>query len=85
MCIRDRPSAIRAAVIEGAQQVAHQDRAEVIEVGNRRSAIAQAVSLAGAGDIVVVAGKGHETGQEIEGVVHPFDDRVEVRTALEAL
>ena len=81
----EQPSAIRAAVIEGAQQVAHQDRAEVIEVGNRRSAIAQAVSLAGAGDIVVVAGKGHETGQEIEGVVHPFDDRVEVRTALEAL
>ena len=81
----EQPSAIRAAVIEGAQQVPHQDRAEVIEVGNRRSAIAQAVALAGAGDIVVVAGKGHETGQEIEGVVHPFDDRVEVRTALEAL
>ena len=34
------------------------------------------------GDIVVVAGKGHETGQEIDGVTHPFDDREVVRTAL---
>ncbi len=49
---------------------------------DRRSAIRRAVGLAKAGDVVVVAGKGHEQGQEIAGVVHPFDDRVEVRAAL---
>jgi len=40
------------------------------------------VSKAGPGDVVVVAGKGHETGQEIDGEVFPFDDRVVVRDAL---
>ena len=52
------------------------DRAVVHEVGDRREAIRLAVSLAGPGDTVVVAGKGHETGQEVHGTVHPFDDRV---------
>jgi UDP-N-acetylmuramoyl-L-alanyl-D-glutamate--2,6-diaminopimelate ligase len=40
------------------------------------------VALARAGDTVVVAGKGHETGQEIRGVVPPFDDREELHAAL---
>jgi UDP-N-acetylmuramoyl-L-alanyl-D-glutamate--2,6-diaminopimelate ligase len=40
-----------------------------------------AASVAEPGDIVVVAGKGHETYQEIKGVRYPFDDRVEVRNA----
>ena len=39
---------------------------------------------AAAGDTVLVAGKGHEAGQEIAGVVHPFDDRAVLRAALEA-
>jgi UDP-N-acetylmuramoyl-L-alanyl-D-glutamate--2,6-diaminopimelate ligase len=52
---------------------------------DRRSAIQRAVSLAREGDVVVVAGKGHEQGQEIAGVVHPFDDRSAVREALRAL
>jgi UDP-N-acetylmuramoyl-L-alanyl-D-glutamate--2,6-diaminopimelate ligase len=52
---------------------------------DRRSAIARAVSLAKPGDVVVVAGKGHEPGQEIGGVVHAFDDREVVRSALRAL
>ena len=38
--------------------------------------------MARPGDIVLVAGKGHETGQEIDGVVHPFDDREVVLEAL---
>ncbi len=42
---------------------------------DRRSAIATALGLAEEGDVVVIAGKGHEQGQEIDGVVHPFDDR----------
>jgi UDP-N-acetylmuramoyl-L-alanyl-D-glutamate--2,6-diaminopimelate ligase len=51
----------------------------------RRSAIQRAVGLAAPGDVIVVAGKGHEQGQEIAGVVHPFDDRAVVREALAAL
>jgi UDP-N-acetylmuramoyl-L-alanyl-D-glutamate--2,6-diaminopimelate ligase len=72
------PAAIRAAMLEGARA----GTAEVIEEGDRRAAIAIALGLAEAGDIVIVAGKGHETGQEIDGVVHPFDDRDVVRTLL---
>ena len=49
---------------------------------DRRSAIHRAVALAGPGDVVVIAGKGHEQGQETAGVVAPFDDRVVVREAL---
>ena len=55
--------------------------AEVLEVGDRRAAIREAVRRAAPGDIVLVAGKGHETGQEIAGVVHPFDDREVARRA----
>ena len=46
-----------------------------IEVAGRREALAAAVGLARPGDTLLVAGKGHETGQEIAGTVHPFDDR----------
>ena len=51
---------------------------------DRHSAIRRAVSLATDGDVVVVAGKGHEQGQETAGVVEPFDDRVVAREALRA-
>ena len=51
---------------------------------DRRSAIARAVALAGPGDVVVIAGKGHEQGQEVGGEVHPFDDREVAREALRA-
>jgi UDP-N-acetylmuramoyl-L-alanyl-D-glutamate--2,6-diaminopimelate ligase len=69
------PAAIRAAVLAGTARVPEGARAEVHEVGDRRAAIRLAVSLARTGDTVVVAGKGHETGQEVRGTVHPFDDR----------
>jgi UDP-N-acetylmuramoyl-L-alanyl-D-glutamate--2,6-diaminopimelate ligase len=49
---------------------------------DRRSAIRRAVALARPGDVVVIAGKGHEQGQEIAGVVAPFDDFAIVRDAL---
>ncbi len=67
------PAAIRAAVLAGCA-----GPAEVVEVGDRRAAIRRALAVARPGDVVLVAGKGHETGQEIDGVVHPFDDRVVV-------
>jgi UDP-N-acetylmuramoyl-L-alanyl-D-glutamate--2,6-diaminopimelate ligase len=72
------PAAIRAEVLAGARAA----RAEVVEIGDRRAAIAHALTGAGAGDVVLVAGKGHETGQEVAGVVHPFDDRDVVRDLL---
>jgi UDP-N-acetylmuramoyl-L-alanyl-D-glutamate--2,6-diaminopimelate ligase len=52
---------------------------------DRRTAITRAICLAEAGDVVVIAGKGHEQGQEIAGTVHPFDDREVAREALAAL
>jgi len=52
-------------------------------VPDRRSAIEYAVSQADVGDVVVILGKGHETGQEGAGVVAPFDDRLELAQAIE--
>jgi UDP-N-acetylmuramoyl-L-alanyl-D-glutamate--2,6-diaminopimelate ligase len=77
------PAAIRRAMLDGALAVPPGERGEVIEVAGRADAIAAAVAAAGAGDTVLVAGKGHETGQEIAGVVHPFDDRLVLRAAIE--
>ena len=52
------------------------------EVAGRAAAIARAVKALRAGDILLVAGKGHETGQEIQGEIHPFSDHEEIRKAL---
>ena len=49
----------------------------------RSDAIKTAVNEAQEGDLVVILGKGHEKGQEIDGVIHPFDDRVELARAIE--
>jgi UDP-N-acetylmuramoyl-L-alanyl-D-glutamate--2,6-diaminopimelate ligase len=51
---------------------------------DRAAAIRRAIETASAGDVVVIAGKGHEQGQEIGGVVTPFDDRDVARAALRA-
>ena len=48
---------------------------KVVKITDRRQAIATACMLAQAGDVVLVAGKGHEDYQEINGVKHHFDDR----------
>ena len=70
------PDAILAEMAAGAP--------DALREADRRAAIALAVSLAGPGDAVVVAGKGHETGQEAGGVVTPFDDRDVLREVLSA-
>lgn len=76
------PAEIRAAMLAGA--VAEPGRGQVLEIGDRRAAIAAAVEAARPGDAVVVAGKGHEIGQEIHGITHPFDDAAELAAALSA-
>ncbi|AGZ40287.1 UDP-N-acetylmuramoyl-L-alanyl-D-glutamate--2,6-diaminopimelate ligase [Actinoplanes friuliensis] len=76
------PAGIRAAVRQGAEQAGA--AAKIIEVEGRRAAIDEAVRLAGTGDVVAVLGKGHERGQEVNGQVLPFDDRVELTAALAA-
>ena len=60
------PAAIRAAVLKGAPHAT--------EIASRRDAIAHAVAMAGAQDIVLIAGKGHEQGQIVGDLVLPFDD-----------
>ncbi|WP_425553047.1 UDP-N-acetylmuramoyl-L-alanyl-D-glutamate--2,6-diaminopimelate ligase [Gordonia caeni] len=79
------PAAIRAAVRAGADAVPGDQRraASIIETADRARAIAEAVEWAEPGDVVLVAGKGHETGQEIAGVKHPFDDREVLAAALD--
>ncbi|QIK72963.1 UDP-N-acetylmuramoyl-L-alanyl-D-glutamate--2,6-diaminopimelate ligase [Propioniciclava coleopterorum] len=69
------PGTIRASVLEGARGRG----AEVVDGGDRRSAIARALAMAGPDDWVAVLGKGHETGQDVGGTVSPFDDVAVVR------
>lgn len=76
--------AILGEMQEGVLDVPPDSRAHVVIEPDRAAAITLAVSRAGEGDVVVVAGKGHEQGQETGGVVQPFDDRVVLRRALEA-
>ncbi|MEU3274156.1 UDP-N-acetylmuramoyl-L-alanyl-D-glutamate--2,6-diaminopimelate ligase [Saccharomonospora sp. NPDC006951] len=76
------PEAIRAAMLAGARAVPPAQAGELREIGDRRAAIVAAVEEAEAGDVVLVAGKGHEAGQEVAGVVHPFSDRDELAAAI---
>jgi UDP-N-acetylmuramoyl-L-alanyl-D-glutamate--2,6-diaminopimelate ligase len=71
------------AIIEAVMQGIH-GNPEVIRLVDRREAISAAIALARDGDAVVILGKGHERGQEIAGFKHPFDDRIEARSALES-
>ncbi len=61
------PAAIRAAIVAGCPGAT--------EIGDREAAIAEGLSRLRPGDVLVVAGKGHETGQTVGGAVLPFDDR----------
>ena len=72
------PSNIRAEILAGIAG----DRSSVREIGDRAAAIRAAISDLRQGDVVVVAGKGHETGQIIGATVVPFSDHDEIRKAI---
>ncbi|MFC7791730.1 UDP-N-acetylmuramoyl-L-alanyl-D-glutamate--2,6-diaminopimelate ligase [Streptomyces cinereoruber] len=76
------PLAILTAMLAGAAAVPAEERGEVLVLADRAAAIAAAVARARPGDTVLVAGKGHEQGQEIAGAVRPFDDREVLRAAI---
>jgi UDP-N-acetylmuramoyl-L-alanyl-D-glutamate--2,6-diaminopimelate ligase len=82
------PSSIRTALLGGVEAARAGGRhgIRVLAIGDRREAIREAVAAVwseGGAATVAVVGKGHETGQEIAGVVHPFDDRAELAHALD--
>jgi UDP-N-acetylmuramoyl-L-alanyl-D-glutamate--2,6-diaminopimelate ligase len=70
----EKPETIRAAILAACPKGR--------EIGDRAAAIRAAIGELAAGDILVIAGKGHETGQTIAGVVHPFDDAEIARAAV---
>jgi UDP-N-acetylmuramoyl-L-alanyl-D-glutamate--2,6-diaminopimelate ligase len=76
------PLAILAAMLAGVLEVSPAVRARVIIEPDRAAAIDLAVSLAAKGDVMLVAGKGHETGQYVGGVLLPFDDVAVTAAAL---
>jgi UDP-N-acetylmuramoyl-L-alanyl-D-glutamate--2,6-diaminopimelate ligase len=69
---------IRAEVLAGCQAV----RAGSHEIGDRAEAIGAAVAMMGKGDVVLIAGKGHESGQIIGSTVVPFSDHDAARAAM---
>jgi UDP-N-acetylmuramoyl-L-alanyl-D-glutamate--2,6-diaminopimelate ligase len=69
------PLAILAAMLDGVLSVPGRERAHVIVEPDRAAAIGLAIARAAPGDVVVIAGKGHETGQYVAGSAIPFDDR----------
>lgn len=77
------PLAILATMLGGAASVPVHERGEVQVFEDRAAAITAAVARARPGDTVLVAGKGHEQGQDIAGVVRPFDDRQVLREAIQ--
>jgi len=76
------PAQIIEEVMRGAEPEARQSSARAVTVIDRGEAIRRAVSEAAAGDVVLIAGKGHEKYQVIGGTTHPFDDVAVARDAL---
>jgi UDP-N-acetylmuramoyl-L-alanyl-D-glutamate--2,6-diaminopimelate ligase len=70
----EEPADIRRAILAGAPGA--------IEIGERPAAIAEAIARLGPGDVLLIAGKGHETGQIVKGTVIPYSDHDEVAAAL---
>ncbi len=77
------PALIRTAVMDGAREDA--DIAALFEIGDRAEAILRGVDMLGAGDALLIAGKGHETGQTVGDTVLPFDDVEQASVAVAAL
>lgn len=77
----EEPGDILGEIEEGIRKT----DAEYIVIENRRQAILHALSHAEPGDVIVLAGKGHETYQEIKGVKHPFDEKIVVAELLKEL
>ncbi len=73
----EAPAAIRAEIMAACPRG--------IEIGDRRKAIETAIAKLAAGDLLVIAGKGHETGQTIAGMTHPFDDSAVARETIAAM
>jgi UDP-N-acetylmuramoyl-L-alanyl-D-glutamate--2,6-diaminopimelate ligase len=73
----ENPAAIRAAILAAA--------GEAEEAGDRAEAILRGVDALGPDDRLLIAGKGHETGQTVAGTTHPFDDSEQARAAVAAL
>ena len=74
------PATIRQMVMAGAKGAQH-----ILEIGDRAEAILRAVDMLGAGDGLIITGKGHETGQIIGDDVLPFDDLEQASVAVQAL
>jgi UDP-N-acetylmuramoyl-L-alanyl-D-glutamate--2,6-diaminopimelate ligase len=85
----EEPGSIRAAILTGASAVTSgegvgREPAVVLEIADRREAVREGVRRAWPDGTLLVAGKGHERGQEIAGTVYPFDDREVLEQALRA-
>ena len=74
----EEPQAIVDDMLAGLDET---QRAKTIAIVDRREAIRAAAAMAQAGDVILIAGKGHEPYQEIKGIKHHFDDHEEVRKA----
>ncbi|WP_150242496.1 UDP-N-acetylmuramoyl-L-alanyl-D-glutamate--2,6-diaminopimelate ligase [Nocardiopsis quinghaiensis] len=77
------PLTIATSMLEGVAKVPEDQRARVTVEFDRAEAIRLAVERTQPGDVVVVAGKGHETGQYVKGEILPFDDREVLRAMIE--
>jgi UDP-N-acetylmuramoyl-L-alanyl-D-glutamate--2,6-diaminopimelate ligase len=73
----ERPELIRAAILAACP--------DAREIGDRRSAIRTAIAELAPEDVLVIAGKGHETGQIVGSIVHPFDDAAVAREIVDGL
>jgi len=78
----EEPDAIIEEMMGGVLPIHYK---KVLKISNREEAIKTAIALSQTGDVILVAGKGHETYQEIKGVKHPFDDREILTTNLKRI
>lgn len=80
----EEPAPIRAAVEEGAQKAESRRAQQILNISPRSAAIDAAIAMATEHDAILIAGRGHETEQDVDGVDIALDDRVETARALHA-